>query len=52
MAKLCDCCYCADSEDNPLFEIVNYEGIIEEYICMMCYIERIEEEDAEGECSI
>lgn len=52
MERLCEYCYCIDSEDNPLFEIVNYEGIIEELICMMCYVEKLEEQDAEGECTI
>tara|TARA_A100001201_G_scaffold34184_2_gene36454 strand:+ start:12 stop:158 length:147 start_codon:yes stop_codon:yes gene_type:complete len=43
--KVCDICGCIDSEENPIFEIVDEEFGTVEYICMMCLVERLEEEE-------
>ncbi len=40
---ICDNCFCDDSEDNPIFEVLDEEGFVEEKICMMCYVEEIDE---------
>lgn len=40
---ICDRCFCDDSEDNPIFEVLDNEGFVEEKICMMCYVEEIDE---------
>lgn len=39
---ICDKCYCDDTEENPLFEILDDSGFVEERICMMCYLEEID----------
>jgi hypothetical protein len=50
MSKTCDRCMCIDTEENPIFEIIDECDCIEEYICMMCYVEELDKEanDAEG----
>jgi len=44
--KACERCCCVDSEDNPIFEIVDEEGYIEERVCMDCFVAEID--NAEG----
>lgn len=34
---------CIDTEENPIFEILDEEGEVEELICMMCYVEELDE---------
>tara|TARA_X000001382_G_scaffold129865_1_gene122996 strand:- start:698 stop:838 length:141 start_codon:yes stop_codon:yes gene_type:complete len=41
--KTCQECCCIDTEDNPILEVLDAEGEAEEYICMMCYAEEIDE---------
>lgn len=50
MSKTCDSCMAIDTEENPIFEVLDEEGEIVEYICMVCYVEQLEEDelDAEG----
>ena len=42
--KICDKCMCTDSEENPILEIVDEEGFVEERVCMMCYVEELDGE--------
>ena len=44
--KSCEECCCVDSEENPILEILDESGFIEVSICMMCYVEEVN--DAEG----
>jgi len=39
----CERCCCIDTIDNPILEVLDAEGEVEEYICMMCYAEEIDE---------
>lgn len=49
MKKHCERCYAVDSIDNPIFEMLDEYGVdVEEWICMGCYIELIEEESRNG----
>ena len=41
---ICDKCQCDNSEDNPIFEVIDDDGFVEEHICMMCYVEELEDE--------
>jgi len=41
--KTCQECCCIDTKDNPILEVLDAEGNVEEYICMMCYAEEIDE---------
>ena len=43
MSRCCENCMCIDTEENPIFEILNEEGEVEELICMMCYVEELDE---------
>lgn len=43
--KSCERCCCVDSEENPIIEIIDEYNCVEEYICMMCYVESLEEDD-------
>ncbi len=38
----CDVCGVEDSEENPIFEIVDSEGYVVRRICMNCYLKEIE----------
>ena len=44
--KSCERCGAIDSEENPIFEIIDEDGFVEERICMDCFVEDLE--DAEG----
>ena len=39
--RTCQECCCVDSEENPVIEIVDEEGFVEEMYCMMCYVEKL-----------
>lgn len=43
--RSCETCLCVDSEENPIFEVLREDGEVESYICMMCYVEELEEEE-------
>jgi hypothetical protein len=45
MSKICELCLCIDTEDNPIFEVLDEEGFVAENICMMCYVETLEDND-------
>jgi hypothetical protein len=44
--RTCDRCNCNNTEENPIFEILDNDFNIEEWVCMMCYVEEVN--DAEG----
>ncbi len=39
---ICDICKVEDSEENPIFEILDDEGYVVQPICMNCYLKEIE----------
>ena len=41
----CDICECKDSEENPIFEILDEEGFVVQRICMNCFLKEIEHGD-------
>ena len=41
----CDICGCEDSEENPIFEILDEEGYVVKRICMNCFLKEIEHGD-------
>jgi hypothetical protein len=43
--RSCETCLCVDSEENPIFEVLREDGEVDSYICMMCYVEELEEEE-------
>lgn len=42
---ICEVCCCVDSKDNPILEILDEDGFVEQRICMMCYSEQLEDID-------
>lgn len=47
MKMICEHCLCVNTEENPIFEILDEEGFVIEKICMMCYVETLEDDDGE-----
>ena len=43
--KTCDRCCCVDSIDNPILELLDESDNVEEWVCMMCYAEEIDDAD-------
>ena len=41
----CDICGCKDSEENPIFEILNEVGFVFQRICLNCFLKEIEHGD-------
>ena len=41
----CDICRSKDSEENPIFEILDEEGFVVQRICMNCFLKEIEHGD-------
>ena len=42
MTRTCYECCCADSIDNPILGIEDEHGVVEEWICMECFTERLD----------
>ena len=42
--KTCDECYCNDSKDNPIIEELDELGYVIKRMCMMCYVESLDED--------
>jgi hypothetical protein len=47
MNTICETCLCIDTEENPIFEVLDEEGFVIEKICMMCYAESLEDDNGE-----
>jgi len=42
---ICEICDCNDSEDNPIIEIIDENNYVKERLCMMCYVEVMNDTD-------
>ena len=47
MNPICEICLWKDSKDNPIIEILDEEGFVIDKMCMMCYVETLEDDDGE-----
>jgi hypothetical protein len=43
--KTCYKCCCVDTEENPIFEILDDGMCVDEWVCMMCFVEEMDKDD-------
>lgn len=47
--KSCYECCCIDTIDNPVIGVEDSQGMIVEWICTVCYAQRIPDEDTHSD---